>query len=178
MATRNLPLSWNIALSAWVIQDGNYLNFRVGEIVEFAVEFYQEEGVSVRPTAGDISSTLLHDTTYEVVSEVVCKTETIAIIDIGILVYRHNARPPKTLGENRFRTQLALEVDPYSYFEGLSRLQNVPSLIYSWREVYPSSDRSIYRSRCRNGPVGREQMAGPRSNEVRLPGNLGDRCVE
>jgi hypothetical protein len=88
VATGNVPLRWNIALSAWVIQDGNYPNFRVGEIVEFAVRFYQGDDVSVRPSAREISSTLLHDVTYEVVSEVFLNSDETAVLDIGSIGHR------------------------------------------------------------------------------------------
>ena len=37
----NQPSTWNIGLSAWIVQDGNYPDFGVGETVKFAVEFYQ-----------------------------------------------------------------------------------------------------------------------------------------
>jgi hypothetical protein len=32
---------------AWVIQDGNYPDFAVGETVEFAVAFYQQPGTAI-----------------------------------------------------------------------------------------------------------------------------------
>jgi len=38
---------WNIGLSAWIIQDGNYPDFALGDTVEFAVEFYLRPGTSV-----------------------------------------------------------------------------------------------------------------------------------
>ena len=30
----------NVGLDAWIIQDGNYADFRVGEEQDFALEFY------------------------------------------------------------------------------------------------------------------------------------------
>lgn len=44
MAERGpLPGRWLIGMSAWVIQDGNYADFSVGQRAEFAIEFYAAE---------------------------------------------------------------------------------------------------------------------------------------
>jgi hypothetical protein len=42
-----LPLACNIALSAWIIRDGNYPDFSKGEVVEFAVEYYQQPRTAI-----------------------------------------------------------------------------------------------------------------------------------
>ena len=36
---------WLIGLSAWIIQDGNYGDFSVGQRAEFALEFYAREAL-------------------------------------------------------------------------------------------------------------------------------------
>src|SRR6266403_81686 len=33
---------WQIGLSSWIIQDGNYDNFETGQDAEFALEFYSK----------------------------------------------------------------------------------------------------------------------------------------
>ena len=35
--------TWPLSVAAWVIQDGNYPDFRKGQRAEFAVEFYAPE---------------------------------------------------------------------------------------------------------------------------------------
>lgn len=35
-----LQTEWEIGLSAWIIQDGNYDDFAAGQMAEFALEFY------------------------------------------------------------------------------------------------------------------------------------------
>jgi hypothetical protein len=33
---------WQIGLSSWIIQDGNYGDFETGQVLGFALEFYSE----------------------------------------------------------------------------------------------------------------------------------------
>jgi hypothetical protein len=130
-----LPAStWNISLAAWIIQDGNYPDFVVGETVEFAVEYYQPPGAVTEVCESDVSATLLADSSYTLVAEKILETDEITVADIGMLVYQHGkAEPPTFERGSRVRTQLDLGVDPFYYFEGYSNSQEVPALIYTWR---------------------------------------------
>jgi len=128
------PFTWNIGLSAWIIQDGNYPDFAVGETVEFAVEFYQQPGTAVEICKSEVFARQVTETAYGVVAEKVLATDDATVLDIGILVFREGASQfPEVEHSNRFRTELELGVDPYFYFERLSKSQGVPALIYSWR---------------------------------------------
>jgi hypothetical protein len=122
--TTNQPSTWNIGLSAWIIQDGNYPDFAVGETVEFAVEFHQQPGIVVETCNSDVLATPVRDAAYQVVAEKIREKNEITVLDIGILVYSQGAPqfPHVELG-SRFRTELRLEVDPY----------DAPCSKYSWR---------------------------------------------
>ena len=126
--------AWNIGLSAWIIQDGNYPDFTVGDIVEFAVEYYQEPSTQIAFVDVEPSARLVRESLYDAVAEKVLQTEDITVLNIGILVYRE-AEQAAALGEpeTRFRTQLHLGIDPFFYFERLSKIPGVPPLVYSWR---------------------------------------------
>lgn len=126
--------TWNIGLSAWIIQDGNYSDFVTGETVEFAVEFYQPSGTASETCQAAVSATPVADTRYSVVAAKVPNDEGIAILDIGILVFQ-NGQLERPVFENDqpLRTELQLHVDPYFYFEGLAGSPTVPSLIYTWK---------------------------------------------
>jgi hypothetical protein len=129
---------WNISLSAWIIQDGNYPDFAAGEIVEFAVEYYRLPETAVEPTEADVSAQLAGEMAgeigYNVVAEKVLETDEITVLNVGILVYREEATQFPDFAEGRrFRTQLAFGIDPYFYFERQSKNERVPPLIYSWR---------------------------------------------
>jgi hypothetical protein len=126
--------SWDIGLSAWIIQDGNYPDLAIGDIAEFAVEFYQLPGAKVQQTEAPIFVELRNGHEYDVVAEKAFETNEICVIDIGILAYRADDNPFSDVSVgNRFRTQLSLGVDPYYYFEQLSTNESIPPLIYSWR---------------------------------------------
>ena len=129
-----LPTTWNIGLESWIIKDGNYPDFTVGETVEFAVEFYRRRGAAVTICSSRLGAQPISEELYEVVAEKVLETEKITVLDIGILVYREGPPlfPQVEIG-TRFQTQVGLGVDPYFYFEFLNQIPGVPPLIYSWR---------------------------------------------
>jgi hypothetical protein len=125
---------WDIGLNAWIIQDGNYPDFNVGQTAEFALEFWFPEGVEARVAGGELSAKNLKDCIYDTVAEVVLQTADITILDIGVLVYRESSSLQTFLPSvPRVAVQLGLGVDPYFYFESLSRVAHVPPLVYSWR---------------------------------------------
>lgn len=125
---------WNIGLSAWIIQDGNYPDFAAGEVVEFAVEYYRDPNPQIALVDAEPSARPLKGALYGAVAEKVLLTEDITVLNVGIFVYRE-AEQTDVLreAESRFETQLYLGVDPFFYFERLSKLQGIPPLIYSWR---------------------------------------------
>jgi hypothetical protein len=116
--------TWNIGLSAWVIQDGNYPDFAVGETIEFGVEFHWQPGTAVEVCDSDVIAALVKDATYQVVAEKIRETDKTTVLDIGILVYsQFGPQFPDVQHGNRFRTELWLDVDPY----------HSSPLVYSWR---------------------------------------------
>jgi hypothetical protein len=125
---------WNIGLSAWIIQDGNYPDFVAGRTAEFAVEFYYGPSTEIALVNADISARLAVDSKYNVVAELVSQTSDVTILDVGILIYaeREGAFPEHQRGA-RVETTLSFGVDPFFYFEQLSKNPAIPPLIYSWR---------------------------------------------
>jgi hypothetical protein len=132
----NPPSIWSIALSAWIIQDGNYPDFAVGDTVEFAVEFYLEPGMHVDLCESEVCARQVTENSYAVIAEKILAAEDVTVLDIGILTYHDGAlQLPETKGGDRLRTELGLSVDPYFYFERLSQDAGVPALIYTWRII-------------------------------------------
>jgi hypothetical protein len=158
--------AWNIGLSAWIIQDGNYPDFAVGDIVEFAVEYYQEPSTHVTLVDAEPSARLVRDSLYDAVAEKVLQTGDITVLNIGILVYRE-AEQAAALGEpeTRFQTQLHLGIDPFFYFERLSKIPGVPPLVYSWRiAAIHQQTAPFVESTAASGPhAGRPIMVRDRS---------------
>jgi len=135
MGAPNLPAKWDIVLSSWIIQDGNYPDLRVGQTAEFALEFWFPDGSAGLPSTDGISASIVGDCVYDTVAEVVLQTVDITILDIGVLVFRDESVsslrpfPP----ECRVAVKLGLGVDPFFYVQGLARVPSIPPLIYSWR---------------------------------------------
>ena len=136
---RSLPISvqrpstWNIYLSAWIIQDGNYPDFSVGQTAEFAVEFFVDSSRPIECAEQRISATHTEDSGYDVVAKSILQQPELTILDVGILVY--SKRKPEfqkfPVGA-LLQTRLSLSIDPYDYFQFLSKNPTVPPLIYSW----------------------------------------------
>ncbi|HUE20130.1 MAG TPA: hypothetical protein VMQ86_00520 [Bryobacteraceae bacterium] len=125
---------WNIGLSAWIIQDGNYPDFAVGDTVELAVEFYLRPGTAVDVCESEVCARPVAENRYAVVAEKVLAAEDVTVLDLGILAYHDGPlQLPETKRGGRLRTALDLTVDRYFYFERLSQDAGVPALIYTWR---------------------------------------------
>jgi hypothetical protein len=134
MSAPNFPSNWDIGLSAWVIQDGNYPDFEVGQTAEFALEFWLPHRVAVRPTVREVSATHLGDCLYDTVGEVLAQADEITVLDIGVLVYQHRSSQQPSLPQGpRVAVQLRLGVDPFHHFESLSKTGDVLPLVYSWK---------------------------------------------
>jgi hypothetical protein len=122
----NSSTNWDIGLSAWIIQDGTYPDFEVGQTVEFALEFWIPEGSADRATTG----------LYDTVAEVIVENDKIAVIDIGVLAYQHASPKPLFLRkEPRVAIQLKLCVDAVGCFETQSKNGDVLPLVYSWKII-------------------------------------------
>lgn len=133
----NCPTRWSIGLAAWVIQDGNYDNFRTGQRAEFAVEFYAPNGVE--DAAGEaLGVTPIRDHLYEVTGRVGHCDDGGWVLDFGIVAF-HEGTPPAGIRPGAIvRAQLALSVDPFFYFENHASDPAWPDMIYTWdvREIW------------------------------------------
>ncbi|HEX4144212.1 MAG TPA: hypothetical protein VHY91_11945 [Pirellulales bacterium] len=122
--------SWRVGLSAWIIQDGNYGDFRCNQRTDFALEFYPQE---CRVTSrSEKRAKLIEGCTYFVVAEVVRASDSDWVIDFGIRAYEQ-ARPPAMIRSGCWiEAVIYLGVDPFFYFEVLAKSSEMPPLIYPW----------------------------------------------
>lgn len=118
-----------VGLSSWIIADGNYKDFSVGDVRSFALEYYNE--AELRPATASSSHRHLGDARHAVTGRRVHLAPTWCAIDIGVLAYRelHSFSPPPP----SFSGEVYLGVDPFFYFESLARDADAPALIYDWR---------------------------------------------
>jgi hypothetical protein len=87
---------WAINVAGWIIQDGNYRDFVVGDQSEFAVEAYAEylsrtSGEKREPSAMRLEG---RGAWYDVAARVIYVRESAWVLDIGILVYGNRADLP------------------------------------------------------------------------------------
>ncbi len=122
---------WQIGLSSWIIQDGNYGDFETGQVLGFALEFYSE---NFQPSATKQKSFKKIDAAkYEIVGEVIFLTDAVWVLDFGISAFRES-KPPKGINVGSFVTaEIYLGIDPFFYFEYLYNSQGMPPLILTWK---------------------------------------------
>jgi hypothetical protein len=127
-------MNLHIYMDSWIIGDGNYADFSVGETRQFALEFWAPSLLS-RTQNQESSITADPRYTYHVNARVAFSNADILVIDFGLLAYSEaSADLQLGFGTGDFVTgDIRLGVDPFFYFERLSKLQGVPPLVYEWR---------------------------------------------
>jgi hypothetical protein len=124
---------YRIGLSAWIIQDGNYGDFRAGKDVSFAVNFLTTTLVPLEPHTPKVHSVKhLTDDQYRVVGEIVHEQREWRVIDFGIHAYEITPEYAGPAAEPWVRGEIQLVVDHFSYFERLSKEKDAPPLMYRW----------------------------------------------
>jgi hypothetical protein len=88
----------------------------------------------VEASNSDVSATHVRDVAYRVTAEKISQSGEITVLNVGILVYSQFASQLSEVEHGtRFRADLELCVDPYYYFEYLSKIGGALPLVYSWR---------------------------------------------
>lgn len=122
----------DIGLARWVLADGNYesVEFAVGKRVKFALEFFvRSYSICHDPRA--LAPIIGRSSFYDATGEVIYCDESAAVLDFGIIsAYRDG--PCKFEFGQRLHGEMGLQVDPYSYYETLHKLTDIPPLIYEW----------------------------------------------
>jgi hypothetical protein len=131
---RSDPSVWFIELDAWIIQDGNYRDFAVGEEREFAVEF-SLRGELWHSDVGARSTRYVQDGTYAIDAELLAVADDrkwVLGLD-GLAVYCNDAPPTDVNTGALVSGVIDLGIDPFFYFERGGRLSDLPALIYTWQ---------------------------------------------
>ncbi|MCB9653530.1 MAG: hypothetical protein H6729_05315 [Deltaproteobacteria bacterium] len=144
-------------MSSWIIQDGNYGDFTVGQHAKFALEFWARDGLRPAP-AGPLTAGHLGASRYQVRARVAFVGDGVWVVDAGsFLAYRD--QPPKDARVGAFvEGDLYLGIDPFGYFECLSKVPGMPPLSYRWliREIQLETTPWV-EGRLPNGAVSRER---------------------
>jgi hypothetical protein len=123
-----------VGVSAWVIQDGNYPNFRRGDRAAFALEFYPQTDLAVSDATGAQAPSFVHlgANVYHCKGRVAYVSSDWWVIDVGVCLYRAQ-RPPQGAQQGwRFDDEIHIGIDPFFYSQRFSRHHEAPPLIYDW----------------------------------------------
>jgi len=122
-----------IGLSSWIVQDGNYPDFKSGGRYRFAVEF-GPYNVSVEKTAPtSLACRHISGARYEVDAKIVVMTERFWVIDVGVLLFQDAVPHAEAAVGKGLRGEIYIGVDPFFYFERLQYERGMPNLFYEWR---------------------------------------------
>ncbi len=122
-----------IGLSSWIVQDGNYGDFKSGGEYRFAVEFLP---LSVSMESTEPTSPACHHlggSRYEVEARIVVVTEGYWVIDAGVLLFQDSAPHADAAVGKGLRGEIYIGIDPFFYFERLQYDERMPDLFYEWR---------------------------------------------
>ena len=152
----------SVGVDSWIIQDGNYEDFRVSQERAFALRFWPHD---LKPThAREKQVVEVNPAQYLGCGEVVYCTPACWVIDVGFLAYT-DAPLIEGLSDRAWLAgTFYLGIDPFDYFEELYQLPEMPDLNYQWRidsillETTPwleSKDdegrKCLYRDKAREG---------------------------
>lgn len=124
-----------IGLSSWIIQDGNYPDFEVGQERPFALQFYAHEPLKAMRAQNIIQPQHVYrgDCRFSIIGKSIHAGLDWWAMDFGIPAYTSHAPPmPHKVGD-LFEGDIYLGVDRYDYFELFSRSADAPALIFDWR---------------------------------------------
>jgi hypothetical protein len=120
----------SIAVDSWIIQDGNYADFAVGDKAEFALEF---AGSTLRPSASkETPARHLGHGVYEVCAQVLFVDASVWVIDFGLCAFWESKPPEHAKPGTWVEGELLVGIDPFFYMEYLHKLPGMPNLFYNW----------------------------------------------
>ncbi len=122
---------WEIGLSSWIVQDGNYDDFSRGQTARFAIEFYSKD---LSPsTSTEKRADRIKESNYSANGQIVFVNEQCVVLDIGVLSYRQFSPPEWMQAGAWVCGDLYLGIDPFFYFEDLAHTAGMPPMIYEWQ---------------------------------------------
>ena len=117
-------------MDAWIIQDGNYGDFSVGDKSTFALEFFGDAFSLSEKRVVELE--LIKESTYRMCGEVIYVRPNVWVIDVGIKAFCDCAPPKCVSVGNWVEGEIFLGIDPFSYREYLYKEDGMPHLSYHW----------------------------------------------
>lgn len=119
-----------IGLNSWIIQDGNYGDFSVGDSSVFALEFCGD--ALTRSAKRTVELTHLKESNYRICGKVVFARPNVWVIDVGVQAFWEHALPDSVSVGDWVEGEIFLGIDPFFYKEYLCKEDGIPNLSYSW----------------------------------------------
>jgi len=123
--------SLNIEMNSWVIQDGYYGDFAVGQKRSFALEFFPAE--IQKTTVQNKTMECIYECRYKVNAEIIFGNEQTWILDFGVCAFKADPLPREFKVGDFVSAELFLSIDPHFYFRTLSKTEGIPAIIYDWK---------------------------------------------
>jgi hypothetical protein len=123
--------SLQVGLDSWIIQDGNYSDFRVGQSARFALEFYPYVIRACETRLPQCEHVLASK--YRVCAQAVFTAPSVWVIDFGFKAYKNHPPPRFAAKGSWVLGKIYVGVDPFFYFEELHAIHGMPELRYDFR---------------------------------------------
>jgi hypothetical protein len=119
-----------VGLDSWIIQDGNYGDFRVGEETHFALEFYPywTSTTAVQST----QMTRQNSCRYSCQGRYAFLADNVCVLDFGLLAYNESRSPSNFKLNDWIEVAIYLGIDPFFYKDRLRNTPGIPPLFYEW----------------------------------------------
>ena len=125
--------SMSVGLSSWIIQDGNYIDFRKGTNVAFALELHIASAMNKAEAVAKPQLTYIAGPEYKALGRIIHIAAEWWAIDFGVPAF-HEERPPQNMNVGEWvQADIYLGIDPFFYFERLASMPNAPALIADWQ---------------------------------------------
>lgn len=123
-----------VGLTSWIINDGNYGDFRRGERASFALEINAPTTLSLAEAESAQTPSLqnVEGNLYRVLGNVTHVFSDWWVINAGLLLYRQRRPPPGVEPGCWIKGEVQIGIDPFDYSQRFSRQPDAPALIYDW----------------------------------------------
>jgi hypothetical protein len=123
----------NIGLASWIIQDGNYGEFEVGNFYRFAMEFFPKE-ISLFDDSQNHERSLIwkEGTMYEACGKILYSGPSSWVIDCGVPLFQEQKPPDWAKKDMDVKGLIYIGIDPFFYFEYLKDYAEMPDLFRQW----------------------------------------------
>ena len=120
----------HVGLSSWIIQDGNYGDFAVGQEAEFALEFHSPKGLRAVEHGPHVAEHL-GASRYRVRGPVIFAGPKVWVIATDtFMAFQEKPLPEHVRVGSWVEGEVYLGIDPFFYFEHLHRLDGMPPLAF------------------------------------------------